>query len=117
MKTNKVKLMCLLGAAAGPAVASSAVADVGAQGGWNHHGMMWGGGAGWFIGPIMMLLFLVAAVAVVVLAVRWLGGADGARPRAGQKATTSAQEILEERFARGEIDEEEFRQRKQALKE
>jgi uncharacterized membrane protein len=40
-------------------------------GGW--YGMM-------FLGPLMMLLFLAA---VVVLAVRWLGG-SGAPPRARQ---------------------------------
>jgi putative membrane protein len=62
--------------------------------------MMWPGG--WygmmFLGPVMMLLFIAA---VVVLAVRWLGGTGGAAPRASQ---SRALEILKERFARGEID-------------
>jgi len=81
-------------------------------------GMMWNGGwAGWFIGPVMMLLFLAAAVAVVVLMVRWLGGTDHQRGPSTRRGETSALEILEQRFARGEIDEEEFRRRKQALSE
>lgn len=81
-------------------------------------GMMWNGGwAGWFIGPVMMLLFLAAAVAVVVLLVRWLGGTDHHRGQPPRRHETSALEILEQRFARGEIDEEEFRKRKQALSE
>jgi len=81
-------------------------------------GMMWNGGwAGWFVGPVMMLLFLAAAVAVVVLMVRWLGGTDHHRGPATRRHETSALEILEQRFARGEIDEEEFRKRKQALSE
>ncbi|MEF8834097.1 MAG: SHOCT domain-containing protein [Halofilum sp. (in: g-proteobacteria)] len=82
------------------------------SGGWNHPGMMWNGG--WFMGPLMMLLFLVIVVAVVVLAVRWLGGDVGTD---SQRPSSSARKILEERFSRGEIDEEEFRKRKQALDE
>ena len=99
----------------GFAVSLPAVADATADGSWGHHGMMWnGGGMGWFMGPIMMLLFLAAAVAIVVLIVRALGGhgpAQGAQSTDG----SSALRILEERFARGEIDEEEFRNRKNAL--
>ncbi len=93
-----------------PWLAWANVADKGGYG----YGHMWGGGAGWIFGPIMMILFIAAIVAVVVLIVRWLGGAGGggagARPRA-------AQNILEERFARGEIDKEEFEQRRQALRD
>lgn len=82
-------------------------------------GMMWNGGwAGWFVGPVMMLLFLAAAVAVVVLLVRWLGGNGHGHSGAGNHGRNRpALEILEQRFARGEIDEEEFRRRKQALQE
>lgn len=81
-------------------------------------GMMGNAGwAGWFIGPIMMLLFLAAAVTIVVLLVRWLGGTDHHRGPSTHRSGSSALEILEQRFARGEIDEEEFRKRKQALSE
>ncbi len=78
------------------------------------HGHMWGGGAHWIIGPIMMVLFVAAIVAVVVLIVRWLGGAGGVGAGARPKA---ALDILEERFARGEIDKDEFEQRRQALRD
>ena len=78
--------------------------------------MMWPGG--WygmmFLGPVMMLLFIAAVVVLVVLAVRWLGGTGGAAPRASQ---SRALEILKERFARGEIDKEEFEERRRALGE
>lgn len=87
------------------------------EGYWDHHGMMWGGGSGWFLGPVMMLLFLVVAVVVVVLVVRWLGGAGGGVSDASRQPGKSALQILEERFARGEIDAEEFQQRKRALEE
>ena len=109
--TQTVRIACLgLGLTAGiPAVAAN-----GQPGTWSHHGMMWGGGSGWFMGPFMMLLFLLVVVAVVVLVVRWLGGSGGLP---GTVQGSNARRILEERFARGEIDEEEFRRRKQALEE
>ncbi len=78
-------------------------ADAGAYG---EH-MMWGGG--WFMGPLM----LIAIVLIVVLIVRWLApgvGLGGNHPQ-----YQSAIHILEERFARGEIDKAEFDERKKAL--
>jgi putative membrane protein len=77
------------------------------------HGHMWGGGAGWIFGPVMMILFVALIAAVVILVVRWLGGTSGGpgtRPKA-------ALDILEERFARGEIDKDEFEARRQALRD
>ena len=75
--------------------------------------MMWNGGIHWIIGPIMMVLFLIGAAAVVALVIRWLG----ATPHSPESSGSSAHRMLEERFARGELDEEEFRQRKKTLEE
>jgi len=113
MKAGR-RMVSAAGASIGLLLALPALANGGSSGGgyWDHHGMMWGGGAGWLLGPLMMLLFLAAAVAIVVLVLRWLGVGG---PVGGQD--DSALRILEERFARGEIDEEEFRQRKRALEE
>jgi putative membrane protein len=77
-----------------------------------YYGHMWDGGwHGWFFGPLFMLFFLVAAVVAVVLLLRWLG------PHHGPAATTgkAALDILKERFARGEIDKEEFEERRRVL--
>ena len=65
----------------------------------------------------MMLLWLVLLAAVVVgvvFLVRALW-----RPGGGGESTpgqSTAERILEERFARGEIDEREFEDRKRALR-
>ena len=84
------------------------------------HEHMWGGGwYGMFLGPLMMLLFLGIAVAVIVLIVRWLGGSrhDAHMPPLGTAPGKTPVDILEERFARGEIDKEEFEERKRILGE
>ena len=78
---------------------------------------MWGGGwHGWFFGPIMMIVFIAVAVVVVVLLVRWLGGPGhgGAQHNPHGKVPL---DILKERFARGEIDKEEFEERRRVLGE
>ena len=76
---------------------------------------MWSGGwYGWFVGPIMMILFIAVADAVVVLLVRWFGGSGhGAAPHL--RPGKAPLDILEERFARGEIDKEEFEERRRIL--
>lgn len=75
-----------------------------------HDGWSWGH---MFFGSLMMLLFWGGLILLIVLAVRYFGHASGGgeRPAVGKAPL----EILEERFARGEIDKEEFDQRKRAL--
>ena len=80
---------------------------------------MWNGGwSGWIFGPIMMIFFLVVAVAVIVLVVRWLSG-SGRGSSAQQHAPSGKTpvDILKERFAKGEIDKEEFEERRRVLGE
>ena len=68
--------------------------------GWGTHPMMWGA---WGFGMmIMMILFWVLIIVAVVLGIRWLlGQGKESRP-------DSALEILRQRYARGEINKEEF---------
>ena len=76
---------------------------------------MWNGGwAGWFFGPIMMIVFIAVAVVVVVLSVRWLGGPGHAGTPLNPPGKTPI-DILKEWFARGEIDKEEFEERRRTL--
>jgi putative membrane protein len=65
----------------------------------------------WFWGVVMMLLLWGALAAIVVFAV----GTIASRSHRRSDETTDPQTILENRFARGEISQEEFEERKRAL--
>jgi putative membrane protein len=60
-----------------------------------------------FFGPVMMLIFLAVCIAVMYLVMRTAGPA---RSRASRPM-----EILMERYARGEIDQAEFEERRRIL--
>lgn len=83
---------------------------------WNggYNGMMgWGGGMMLFQG-IFWLLFLVLIVVGIVALLR--GGWGGHGPRGGHPHRRSpGLEVLEERYARGEIQREEYLQKKRDL--
>lgn len=78
---------------------------------WGSHMMGWGGGwNGMIFGPLLMILFLALPVAAVVVLIRWFGGSRG--------STSTGQtplDILRERYARGEIDKDEFEERRRTL--
>ena len=72
--------------------------------------MMWGTGYG-MGGGLMMVAFWGGIILLIVVAVRWLAdGTAGRRP-------PDAMDILKQRFARGEIDEEEFQKLKAILED
>lgn len=80
-------------------------------------GMMgWGGGwYGMIFGPLVMILALAAAIAVAALLFRWIAGPwHGAQPPHHTSGRT-ALDILKERYARGEIDKEEFDERRRVI--
>ena len=79
--------------------------------------MMWGGGwYGMFLGPFFMILFLVAVIAAVVLASRWFAAPWHGSPH-HPPFGRSPLDILKERYARGEIDKEEYEERRRVLGE
>lgn len=71
--------------------------------------MMWFGG--WAMG-LWMVLFWAGVVLLVVWGVRAMSG-EGANGRLDRRRDALA--ILEERFARGEIDRDEFESRRATL--
>lgn len=70
---------------------------------------MWFGAGGWWM-ALWMFLFWAGIILLVVWAVRALPDRGDARSDRNR-----AIEILEERFARGEIDRDEFEQRRSTL--
>lgn len=68
----------------------------------------WGGGGAWMIvGGVMMIAFWALVFWAIVSLVR--------RPTDTTPRTRPAEEILDERFARGELDADEYQQRRRAL--
>lgn len=84
---------------------------------------------GWGLVEIVMLVvwaaFVVGILALLALAIRWLlrqgqGQGDGAARSGGPGGSAASRpddplEILRQRYARGEIDDEEFERRRRVL--
>ena len=96
----------VVGALALPAATWAQASPAPPSGPWEmmHH---WGWGGMWLM-PLFGMAWFALMIVVIVLLVRWLGGGNGGR---GVSART-ARDILDERYARGEIDREEYVQRK-----
>ena len=77
---------------------------------WGMHAMSWMWGA-WGLGMMaMMLVSWSLVIAGIVLGIRWLAGQ-------GQRSGSDrALDILRERYARGEIDKDEFEARRRDLR-
>jgi putative membrane protein len=81
---------------------------------------MWGDGFGWglggWMGPAVMgvtgLLVWVLLVAGAVALLRW---SRTGQPKAQGPETPGAREVLDDRFARGDIDAEEYAARRRVL--
>jgi putative membrane protein len=76
---------------------------------WNMHPMMFMWGAGGLVMMLMMLVFWGLVIAGLVVGLRWLVGQG--RPASRDEAL----EILRQRYARGEIDKQEFDARRRDL--
>jgi putative membrane protein len=72
----------------------------------------WGVG-NWVAMSLMMLVVWGVLIALVVLAVR--GSLRPPRPNSGTSPDRDADRLLAERYARGEIDEDEFHRRSEVL--
>lgn len=79
--------------------------------GW--YGNDWGIG-GWIAMTLVMLLFWGGLITMVVLLVRRSRGSEGTSSL--HPSHHDAERILNERFARGDIDEDEYTSRRTALR-
>lgn len=104
-----------LAGAAGALIGSPALAQTTNRPDSWHMGWGWGWG-GMMFGGLAMLVFWGGLIVLIVLAVRWFGGRPGHHEGAGPPHKLTPLEILEERFARGEIDEEEYQHRRRVLR-
>jgi putative membrane protein len=77
---------------------------------WWHHGA-WGAGD-WVAASLLMLLFWAVVVAGIVVLVRSLsargGPGDRVQPGSEREPVDVARQILDQRFARGELTKEEY---------
>ena len=80
-------------------------------GGYDGWGM--GGGFGMGFGMIFTLLFWVLVILGIVVLVRWLGA--GSSQQSLEPPRESALDVLKKRYARGEIDKQEFDEKKRDL--
>ena len=77
--------------------------------GWYGDGFGW---AGWVVMSLMMLAFWALLIFGGLAVARSLRRDD----RRSAEGRASAEQLLDERFARGEIDAEDYRQRRELLR-
>jgi putative membrane protein len=77
-------------------------------------GMMGGYGMGWF-GTIFMLIFWVLVIVGLIFLIKWLIQTTKRGPEVMYSSSSRALDILKERYAKGEIDKEEFEEKKRDL--
>ena len=75
---------------------------------WGHMTGAYGYGMG---GGLMMLLFWLIILAAIFLGMRWLISSS----QSGRHAPPDALGVLESRYARGEINRDEFEQKRRDL--
>jgi putative membrane protein len=83
--------------------------------GWWGNGWGW---AGWVLMSVVIVLFCALLIIAIVLAIRYLAGSrDTSAGTASYRPSPPAEDLLAERFARGEIDEDEYRRRMSIIRE
>ena len=80
--------------------------------GWDSWG--WGG---WVLMVLAMAVFWALVITGIVITIRYVAGGNVHTDRHPSLGSPRAEDVLAERFARGEIDEDEFRRRRAAIRE
>ncbi|MHB0954675.1 MAG: SHOCT domain-containing protein [Allorhizobium sp.] len=120
MQKVVVPMFVAAGAVLAPSALSAQVPLDAERYAWGPHMIWWWGGGWWamIFGPLFMILFLAVLIAALVILVRWLGGpSPGTFPLHHAPPGRTPLDILKERFARGEIDKDEFEERRRILGE
>jgi putative membrane protein len=78
----------------------------------------WGMGWMWLVWPLIILVIVLLAVLLVrgTTTRAPSSGDEAAAPPGGERGRTRAQEILDERYARGELTDEEYQERLRHLR-
>jgi putative membrane protein len=85
---------------------------------WGYGDNMMGSGWGWLMGAVLIVLLIIAVIVVLRLVPRRASGSSGSNRPAGEGISSpplTPRQILDDRYARGVITTEEFRERLQNL--
>jgi putative membrane protein len=93
---------------------SEALAQWRGYNGWHMGPGTYGWGMGWF-GGIFMIVFWILIVIGLVFLIKWLIQSTKGDSASTRSSSSSALEILKERYARGEINKQEFEEKKRDL--
>lgn len=94
---------------------TNALAQWSGYGDWHMGpGMMGGWGMGWF-GGIFMIVFWVLIIIGLIFLIKWLIQGTRGGPSRPLSDSSRALDILKERYARGEIDKQEFEEKKKDI--
>jgi putative membrane protein len=82
-------------------------------------GHMWGEWWVWLIGVLLMFLFWAGVIALIIYAIRAIAHSNkgGSEPPSSSYQRGSYLDILKERYARGEITREEYKETRRELEE
>ncbi|OIP19507.1 MAG: hypothetical protein AUK53_00165 [Betaproteobacteria bacterium CG2_30_59_46] len=84
--------------------------------GWDHGGWMMGGSGGWMmVGWLWMMLVWLIPILLLFALVKYLFGKTRHDAPREEKTEKTALDIIRERYARGEIDQEEFQRKMRDL--
>ncbi|MGZ4436470.1 MAG: SHOCT domain-containing protein [Nocardioides sp.] len=85
---------------------------------WDRYGHMHDGWAvGYWLMLLVMIVFVVMLGVTIWLLLRGSAGTGRGGPQQDEgRRSSAAEDLLAERFARGELDEEEYRRRRDTLR-